>query len=417
MRLATPKRPVPTAVAHLQVQAWAPALPVVAPWGLLARRLPQGPQDTGCRATLDWGFFFPTTQLLASPTPMRGGVRFGDEAAPGEAADLRRGLALWEILEGATVDTSSLFPTTDVSLTDVSTNLLSYGGLRFTPSAAAESLDLEERAPGPSWAEGGAEEPLLGPTPEAAPTPPTDLEGPAPSLAPFSPLLENEEGDEEGAVADDAAPTTVEEAHAAVAALGGPNCLPPLLPYATSLPPSRMRRGGGLQPLPQVRYKPGLARAWRLLRLQFCLAWGLPWLRQRRFTNYVTQLAGVTGLGFVQMCLLSAGALIRGSGLLPTTEFHPGGIFVNGRRAPTPLLQVYKGDRVSVPPMPTGGRHRLPRWVGAVAPRPLEGWEVDALARVVTLWGEPAPTLAALAQPRSPLPFLTFRMYNWKYRH
>jgi len=121
----------------------------------------------------------------------------------------------------------------------------------------------------------------------------------------------------------------------------------------TSLPPSgapgRQKHNGALRPLQQVRYKPGLSKAWRLLRLQFCLAWALPWLRQRRFTNYVTQLTRVTGLGFLRMCAYSLGSLMRGSGLLPLTSgLVQTCAFVNGARVNNPFFQIHRGDRVGL---------------------------------------------------------------------
>lgn len=50
-------------------------------------------------------------------------------------------------------------------------------------------------------------------------------------------------------------------------------------PASGPTPPAKGRRGWArdhLRPVPQTRYRPGLSHAWRLLRLQFCLAWGFP---------------------------------------------------------------------------------------------------------------------------------------------
>ena len=164
--------------------------------------------------------------------------------------------------------------------------------------------------------------------------------------------------------------------------------------------------------VPQTRYKPGLSKAWRLLRLQFCLAWGLPWLRQRRFTNYVSQLANVTGLNFLKMCLSSVGFIVRASGLVPASAALGDKVFVNGRYTVNPFFQVFKGDRICVvrPPLPSKRRWSI--FTSVIEMPPLRGWEVDGLSKTTTVWAE--PTLEELRGFvfRKPLPFLSFRMYN-----
>ena len=170
------------------------------------------------------------------------------------------------------------------------------------------------------------------------------------------------------------------------------------------------------RPIPQVRYRPGLARAWRLLRLQFCLAWGLPWARQRRLTRFITQLRGVTGLSFVQMCLGGLGALLKESGL-----GQPGGLgqgaWVNGRLSRNPFFQLYKGDRVSLGLAAGTHPRRDLLWAAPLATAPSPAWEVDGLTRAVTIVAELGLGTGGRPQTSLPLPFLTFRMYNWKYRH
>jgi hypothetical protein len=159
-----------------------------------------------------------------------------------------------------------------------------------------------------------------------------------------------------------------------------------------------------------VRYKPGLARTWRALRLQFCVAWGLPWARQRRLTQFISQLRGITGLGFLQMCMGGLGALIKESGLSPAGVLARGG-WVNGRLVRNPFFQLYRGDRVAL--APTEGTH--PRrdlgWLASLQTAPLGVWEVDGLTRAVTIIADPAPGVRRPLTGR-PLPFLTFRMYN-----
>jgi hypothetical protein len=46
-------------------------------------------------------------------------------------------------------------------------------------------------------------------------------------------------------------------------------------PLSLSHPLKKRPRRAVERPISQVRYKPGLSKAWRLLRMQFCLAWGL----------------------------------------------------------------------------------------------------------------------------------------------
>lgn len=166
--------------------------------------------------------------------------------------------------------------------------------------------------------------------------------------------------------------------------------------------------------VPQTRYKPGLSKAWRLLRAQFCLSWGLQWRRQRRFTNFVTQLSGVTGLSFIRMCNSGAGSVVKSSGLVETKSLIAEAFFVNGREAPNPLFQVYKGDRITATRAPQKRGTRFQEWsrLYNVSPSPL--WEVDGLSKSVTILEEPwnKGYKGYIPTPGSLIPFLTFRMYN-----
>ena len=170
-------------------------------------------------------------------------------------------------------------------------------------------------------------------------------------------------------------------------------------------------------PVPQVRYKPGLSKAWRTLRLQFCLAWGLPWLRQRRFTNYISQLTHVAGINFFSMCINSVGALVRAAGLAGSSQTLGEQAFVNGKRVVNPLFQLYKGDRVSLIKGPVEKFARWQRSAEVLITPPLRGWEVDGLTKAVSIFYEASLSELTALHLTKPLPFLTFRMYNWKYRH
>lgn len=124
--------------------------------------------------------------------------------------------------------------------------------------------------------------------------------------------------------------------------------------------------------VPQARYKPGLSKAWRLLRLQFCLAWGLPWLRQRRFTNYVSQLNGITGLNFLKMCVSSVGFVVRASSLTLSGSFGDKA-FVNGQHVCNPFFQVFMGDRITVAGEPLPSNNRRKALTGVIDMPPVAG--------------------------------------------
>ena len=154
-----------------------------------------------------------------------------------------------------------------------------------------------------------------------------------------------------------------------------------------------------------------------MLRLQFCLAWGLPWLRQRRFTNFISQLTHVTGINFFSMCINSVGSLVRVTGLVGAPQTLGEQAFVNGQRVCNPLFQLYKGDRVVLIKAPVVKFVRWQRNSEVLVTPPLRGWEVDGLARAVSVFHEATLCELAALHLTKPLPFLTFRMYNWKYRH
>jgi hypothetical protein len=137
--------------------------------------------------------------------------------------------------------------------------------------------------------------------------------------------------------------------------------------------------------VPQARYKPGLSKAWRLLRLQFCLAWGLPWLRQRRFTNYVSQLDGITGLNFIKMCVSSVGFVVKASSLTAPSASFGDKAFVNGQHVYNPFFQVFRGDRVAVAKQSMPSTKRWVAFTNVVDIPPIAGWEVDGLARSTTI--------------------------------
>ena len=118
------------------------------------------------------------------------------------------------------------------------------------------------------------------------------------------------------------------------------------------------------------------------------------------------------------MCTYGLGALLKESGLArgPGAPRLGLGAWVNGRLARNPFFQLYRGDRVALGPTPSTHPRRDLDFLAPLQTAPMAAWEVDGLTRAVTIVAEP---VAGQHRPTSalPLPFLTFRMYNWKYRH
>jgi len=117
------------------------------------------------------------------------------------------------------------------------------------------------------------------------------------------------------------------------------------------------------------------------------------------------------------MCLFSVGGLAATSGLLILESGLADLVFLNGVRVANPLLQVYKGDRIMATKDAIGRGTRLYGLTQTLTLLPVAGIEVDGLARSLTLITDPSGYERGQAALARPLPFLTFRMYNWKYRH
>ena len=115
------------------------------------------------------------------------------------------------------------------------------------------------------------------------------------------------------------------------------------------------------------------------------------------------------------MCLCGLGSLVKEAGL-STAPGLGRGAWVNGRLARNPFFQLYRGDRVSLGQAQGDHPRRDLEWLAPLATAPSPAWEVDGLTRAVTIVAEPTPAGRRPLLSR-PLPFLTFRMYNWKYRH
>lgn len=120
----------------------------------------------------------------------------------------------------------------------------------------------------------------------------------------------------------------------------------------------------------------------------------------------------MTGLNFLRMCLCSAGALAKASGLVTGSSGFADLLFLNGVKVTNPLLQVYKGDRLTVTKGAIHTDTRLQRLAQVAPVLPMADIEVDGLTRSVTLLGGPSTKELKYLIFAKPLPFLTFRMYN-----
>jgi len=117
------------------------------------------------------------------------------------------------------------------------------------------------------------------------------------------------------------------------------------------------------------------------------------------------------------MCTSSIGFIVKASFFLPTPAMWGERAFVNGVYVSNPFFQTYKGDRVTIAGPSIPSRSRKQALTSIIRVPPFRGWEVDGLTRSVSLWAEPLAKELENFTLRKPVPFLTFRMYNWKYRH
>ena len=411
------------------------------PWGVALCHLPTTPtprsQVRPLPSALDAGFFFPATHPwvgrgVRSVRHLKLGAALSPQRAPLAAAQHRRRALLWELLSGSLPGGAALPYPTGGAPTDVLPLTHAYGGLRYTPAGGPVRPAL---APRPSQLAVGLSARLNPPRPPRTPLRPLAALRARPAARKLYKAPSRGGKAAPAAWAGSAHPAPFAYAGWLPPRGGGASPLSsgswatpdgaPLLgrrphPESGPTPPTKGRRGwarDGLRPVPQTRYRPGLSHAWRLLRLQFCLAWGFPWIRQRRLTNYIAQLEGVTGLGFMRLCLGGVGAILRGCGLLGQQPLFAEWAFINGRRIVIPFYQLYKGDRVSVtrPPAPRGRRDL--ELLQYFQTSPLQAWEVDGLTRSLSLYEDPSRAPLPAQSRLRPFPFLTFRMYNWKYRH
>ena len=192
-----------------------------------------------------------------------------------------------------------------------------------------------------------------------------------------------------------------------------------------------------------ARFRPGLSTEWRKSRRAFNQAWGLGFMRQHRLTRFILSLRHFWGFSFLRVLSLSLGRLARLSYLTLTTaqadlsySVRGGFWFINGARVNNPFLQVFVGDYFSPltdPSFVSGGagvlydqvslfRYHRYLQLQALVNSPLAlavdtpaFLEVDELTTTASLLYEPRGGDLFLDPQVGAAPYLTIRMYNWKY--
>lgn len=189
-----------------------------------------------------------------------------------------------------------------------------------------------------------------------------------------------------------------------------------------------------------ARFRPGFSTEWRRCRAAFNQAWGLGFARQHRLTRFVLSLRHFWGFSFLRVLSLSLGRLSRLSYLTLAAPGHDqayslraGGWLINGLRVNNPFLQVFVGDFFA--PLPGAAAsaatlydgvsllryHRylqlqaLVRTPLALAVDTPPFLEVDELAAAASLLYEPRGSDLLLDPQVGAAPYLTVRVYNWKY--
>lgn len=191
----------------------------------------------------------------------------------------------------------------------------------------------------------------------------------------------------------------------------------------------------------QVRFKPGIATQWRFLRQYFKITRHLKLERQKRVTKFVVLSKGVCGFNLIKSLALSFGWVIKQAALFNITNVNPrssweqiyqGFWLLNGTAVYNPFIQLYRGDVIiaTKTPIQTLPITKKMRWS---LTRKWQLWgldniwnkfqytatpwylEVDELTKSITLLNEPFkfsdfdPAILEIT------PFLTYRLYNWKY--
>lgn len=193
--------------------------------------------------------------------------------------------------------------------------------------------------------------------------------------------------------------------------------------------------------LAQYRFRPGLSTQWREHRWVHANRFNLKLRRQRRLTNYVLLTQTLGGFNYIKTLAMSAIGLARQSGLMSWASTPPmrqqahytaGFWLLNGRPLAQPLIQTYPGDWMAyVGPdfgalrnlyKPWYGYPRLLKRLGlslvwTPAHMPAAPWyvEVDELTNTLAVLADPTKLSDFSPAFWQGLPFMTNRLYNWKY--
>lgn len=187
------------------------------------------------------------------------------------------------------------------------------------------------------------------------------------------------------------------------------------------------------------RFKPGFLTEWRKNREAFNTLWCLNLFRQRRLTNFFLSLRGLCGFNYLRLLVLSVGQICRLSfytincslsiSLLKNLNFL---YKLNGKTLVNPFIQVFLGDCVQMikstvffnklcSPLSFKKYNlyfkkqnifKASFFLKLDSPTFLE---IDELTLTSVLILEPKLNQLLFFSEIGPLPFLSFRLYNWKY--
>jgi hypothetical protein len=162
-------------------------------------------------------------------------------------------------------------------------------------------------------------------------------------------------------------------------------------------------------------------------------------MRQRRLTSFFARLRGLGGFGFLRLISLAAGQVLNFSFsfCLPSASFLtwslcPWACLLNGAFLVNPFSQVFVGDVLQVfsscpsshpsylslrqTSLSAFFRGHFLRGFGLRNTADVPGFlEVDELTFSAVILVEPTISSLLCFALTGPAPFLSFRLYNWKY--
>lgn len=190
--------------------------------------------------------------------------------------------------------------------------------------------------------------------------------------------------------------------------------------------------------LEAARFKPGFSTEWRKSRSAFNYAWGLNYLRQRRLTRFFLRLKGLGGFSFLRLITLSAGQVLSASfTCLVGNFFGPLRLTawacrLNGHLITNPFIQLFSGDILQF--LISGAT--APLWALKLSRKKFNAFlrdqftwdkislfssdippflEVDELSLTSVILDNPDLEGLLPYVQTGPAPYLTFKLYNWKY--